>query len=88
MGAPEVFAVESCIHDRHIKPQIFADLTGENWRLDEYEKREGYFGLRQVLGLSGSKKLEPEEVIAEIKDSNGSIKTYMIEVKPKKQISF
>ena len=39
MGAPEVFAVESCIHNRHIKPQIFAELTGENWRLDEYEKR-------------------------------------------------
>ena len=29
MGAPEVFAVESCIHDRHIKPQIFAGL---DWR--------------------------------------------------------
>ena len=69
MGAPEVFAVESCIHDRHIKPQIFAGLTGENWRLDEYEKREGYIGLKQVLGLSGSKKMEPEAVIAEIKDS-------------------
>ena len=69
MGAPEVFAVESCIHDRHIKPQIFADLTGENWRLDEYEKRGGYLGLKQILGLSGSKKIEPEAVIAEIKDS-------------------
>ena len=56
MGAPEVFAVESCIHDRHIKPQIFADLTGENWRLDEYEKRGGYLGLKQILGLSGSKR--------------------------------
>ncbi|RZP21977.1 MAG: NADH oxidoreductase (quinone) subunit F [Burkholderiaceae bacterium] len=69
MGAPEVFAVESCIHDRHIKPQIFADLTGENWRLDEYEKRGGYLGLKQILGLTGSKKIEPEAVIAEIKDS-------------------
>ncbi len=69
MGAPEVFAVESCIHDRHIKPQIFAGLTGENWRLDEYEKRGGYLGLKKILGLSGSKKIEPEAVIAEIKDS-------------------
>ena len=56
MGAPEVFAVESCIHDRHIKPQIFADLTGENWRLDEYEKREGYIGLKQFWGFQVQKK--------------------------------
>ena len=69
MGAPEVFAVESCIHDRHIKPQIFAGLTGENCRIDEYEKRGGYLGLKKILGLSGSKKIEPEMVIAEIKDS-------------------
>ena len=68
MGAPEVFAVESCIHDRHIKPQIFAGLTGENWRLDEYEKRGGYLGLKQILGLSGSKN-RTRAVIAEIKDS-------------------
>ena len=60
MGAPEVFAVESCIHDRHIKPQIFADLTGENWRLDEYEKRGGYLGLKQDIGAVRLKKMEPE----------------------------
>ena len=56
MGAPEVFAVESCIHDRHIKPQIFAGLTGENWRIDEYEKRGGYLGLKQILWAFRVKK--------------------------------
>ena len=53
-GRPEVFAVESCIHDRHIKPQIFADLTGENWRLDEYEK-EGVSWFKANPGAFRSK---------------------------------
>ena len=55
MGAPEVFAVESCIHDRHIKPQIFAGLTGENWRLDEYEK-EGLSWFKANFGAFRVKK--------------------------------
>jgi len=69
MGAPEVFAVESCMHDRHIEPQIFAGLTGKNWRLKDYEGRGGYLALKKILGVSGKKRIEPEAVIAEIKDS-------------------
>ncbi|MDQ1259885.1 MAG: NADH-quinone oxidoreductase subunit, partial [Pseudomonadota bacterium] len=25
--------VETCFHDRHITPQIYADLNGSNWSL-------------------------------------------------------
>ncbi|MBL8378346.1 MAG: NADH-quinone oxidoreductase subunit NuoF [Burkholderiales bacterium] len=55
----------SCLHDRHISPLIVAGLTGDNWRLADYEKREGYAALRKVL-TSGMK---PEDVIAEVKRS-------------------
>ena len=69
MGAPEVFAVETCFHGRHIKPQIFAGLTPEGWGVDDYEKRGGYKALKKILGLTKDKKMTPEAVLAEIKDS-------------------
>jgi NADH-quinone oxidoreductase subunit F len=69
MGAPEVFPIETCFHGRHIKPQIFADLTPEGWGIDDYEKRGGYKALRKILGLTKDKKMTPEAVLAEIKDS-------------------
>jgi len=52
-------------HGRHIKPQIVADLDGENWRLEDYVKRGGYEGLRKIL----TTRMKPEDVIAEVKTS-------------------
>ena len=34
--------VESCFHDRHINPQIYAGLNGRNWGIQDYESRGGY----------------------------------------------
>ncbi len=53
------------LHDRHLQPQIMADLDGSNWQLQDYVARGGYEALRKVLtgGMS------PEDVIAEIKAS-------------------
>ena len=42
--------VQTCFHDRHIEPQIYAGLNGNNWRLKDYEARGGYQALRKVLG--------------------------------------
>ncbi|MFN0163157.1 MAG: NADH-quinone oxidoreductase subunit NuoF [Burkholderiales bacterium] len=55
----------SCLHDRHISPLIVAGLNGDNWRLADYVKRDGYAALRKVL--TGGMK--PEDVIADIKRS-------------------
>ena len=41
---------ESCFHDRHINPQIYAGLDGKNWSLKDYEARGGYQALRKILG--------------------------------------
>jgi len=30
--------VQTCFHDRHIEPQIYAGLDGTNWRLADYER--------------------------------------------------
>jgi NADH-quinone oxidoreductase subunit F len=54
---------QTCFHDRHIAPQIYAGLNGRNWRLAEYEARGGYQALRLVLAMP------PEQVIAEVKAS-------------------
>ena len=27
---------ETCFHGRHINPQIYADLNGSNWSLQDY----------------------------------------------------
>lgn len=57
-------AASMALHGRHIKPQIMADLDGENWRLDDYVKRGGYEALKKMLA-----SMTPEQVIAEIKAS-------------------
>lgn len=57
--------VQTCFHDRHIAPQIFAGLNGANWRLADYEARDGYKALRKIL----SEGLTQEQVIAEVKAS-------------------
>ena len=61
--------VETCFHDRHIHPQIYADLNGSNWRLQDYEARGGYQALRKILAADGGAGLTPDQVIATVKES-------------------
>ena len=61
---------ETCFHNRHINPQIYADLDGRNWRLKDYEARGGYQALRKVLGLDGGAGLTQDQVIATVKESS------------------
>ena len=42
--------VQTCFHDRHINPQIYAGLNGSNWSIKDYEARGGYQALRRILG--------------------------------------
>jgi NADH-quinone oxidoreductase subunit F len=64
---------ETCFHDRHINPQIYAGLTGDNWRLADYESRGGYQALRKILaqgevdGVAAG--MTADQVIAEVKAS-------------------
>jgi len=44
---------------------IMKDLDGLNWRLKDYEGREGYQALRRIL----TERISPEDVIAEVKKS-------------------
>ncbi len=44
---------------------LMAGLDGANWRLPDYEKREGYAALRRVI----AQKIPPDQVIAEVKKS-------------------
>ena len=44
---------------------IMKDLDGLNWRLKDYEAREGYQALRRIL----TERISPEDVIAEVKKS-------------------
>jgi len=60
---------ESCFHDRHINPQIYAGLNGRNWRLADYQARGGYAALRTILGLDGSEGLTQDQVVATVKES-------------------
>jgi NADH-quinone oxidoreductase subunit F len=67
---------ETCFHDRHIEPQIFADLNGSNWRLKDYEARGGYQALRKILGKDGvvaadgvAAGMTQDQVIAVVKES-------------------
>ncbi len=41
--------VQTCFHDHHIGPQIYAGLNGANWRLKDYESRGGYEALKKIL---------------------------------------
>lgn len=58
---------ETCFHGRHINPQIYAGLTGSNWRLKDYEARGGYEALKKILRADGG--MTPDQVIAEVKGS-------------------
>ena len=60
---------ETCFHGRHINPQIYADLTGVNWGLKDYEQRGGYAALRKILGKDGGPGMTQDEVIATVKAS-------------------
>ncbi len=58
---------ETCFHGRHIQPQIYAGLSSpDGWRLEDYERRDGYRALRRIL----EEGLTPEQVIAEVKASS------------------
>ena len=60
---------ETCFHDRHINPQIYAGLNGANWSLKDYEARGGYQALRKILGVGGGTPMTQDEVIATVKES-------------------
>jgi len=62
----DVRVQETCFHDRHITPQIYAGLTSaDDWSIKAYEARDGYQALRRIL----TEGLTPEQVIAEVKMS-------------------
>ena len=69
--------VETCFHDRHINPQIYAGLNGRNWGIKDYEARGGYAALRKILGKDGSAPnpetgiagMTQDQVIATVKES-------------------
>ena len=61
--------VETCFHDRHITPQIYAGLNGSNWGIRDYEARGGYQALRTILGQNGGEGLTQDQVIATVKES-------------------
>jgi NADH-quinone oxidoreductase subunit F len=75
MNAQEVIAQfratgdETCFHGRHINPQIYADLNGQNWQLADYVARGGYQALRKILGKDGGDGLSQDQVIAMVKES-------------------
>jgi NADH-quinone oxidoreductase subunit F len=57
--------VQTCFHDRHIGPQIYAGLNGSNWHLKDYESRGGYEALKKIL----KEGLTQDQVIATVKES-------------------
>ena len=64
--------VQTMFHGRHIDPQICAGLDGTNWRLKDYEARDGYSALRKVLtevNDAGVVGLTQDQVIATVKES-------------------
>jgi len=60
---------ETCFHNRHLNPQIYAGLDGKNWNLQAYEARGGYQALRKVLGVGTETALTQDQVIATVKES-------------------
>ena len=60
---------QTCFHDRHIQPQIYAGLNGSNWSIKEYEARGGYQALRKILGIGAAAPMTQDEVIAVVKES-------------------
>ncbi len=61
--------VQTCFHDHHINPQIYAGLNGSNWSIKDYEARGGYAALRKILGKDGGEGLTQDQVIATVKES-------------------
>jgi NADH-quinone oxidoreductase subunit F len=61
--------IQTCFHDRHLQPQIFAGLDGKNWHLKDYEARGGYQALRSILGMHGAEGMTQDQVIATMKES-------------------
>ena len=61
--------LETCFHGRHINPQIYAGLNGENWRLKDYEARGGYQALRRILGRDGGEGMTQDRFMETVKDS-------------------
>jgi NADH-quinone oxidoreductase subunit F len=60
---------ETTFHGRHISPQIYAGIDGNNWGLKDYEARGGYAALRKILGKDGGPGMTQDQVIAEVKAS-------------------
>ncbi|HET8694703.1 MAG TPA: NADH-quinone oxidoreductase subunit NuoF, partial [Aquabacterium sp.] len=60
---------ETVFHGRHINPQIYAGIDGNNWGLKDYEARGGYAALRKILGKDGGPGMTQDQVIAEVKAS-------------------
>ena len=60
---------ETCFHGRHIEPQIYKDLNGSNWSLQDYEARGGYQALRKILGKDDGTGMSQDDVIATMKES-------------------
>ena len=61
---------ETCFHDRHLGPQIYAGLNGRNWGLKDYLARGGYSALKKILaqdGVAGNEGMTQDQVIAEVK---------------------
>ena len=58
-------SAQTCFHGRHLQPLILDRLDGENWRLADYERRDGYRALRRILAESVS----ADALIAELKKS-------------------
>jgi NADH-quinone oxidoreductase subunit F len=65
----EARGTETCFHGKHINPQIYADLTGSNWRIKEYEARGGYQALSKMLNKDAAIGMTQDQVIACIKES-------------------
>ncbi|MGV3681908.1 MAG: NADH-quinone oxidoreductase subunit F, partial [Acidovorax sp.] len=61
--------VQTCFHDRHINPQIYAGLDGTNWGIKDYEARGGYQALRKILAQGEGAGLTQDQVIATVKES-------------------
>ena len=64
--------VQTCFHDRHINPQIYAGLNGSNWRLADYESRGGYAALRKILARDGGEAPGTQIEVRESTDSGAT----------------
>jgi NADH-quinone oxidoreductase subunit F len=58
-------SAQTCFHGRHLQPLILDGLDGQNWRLADYERRDGYRALRRIL----AEGVTADVLIAELKKS-------------------